>query len=111
MTSVKAGIMRRVCLGLMGVTILWGCAFMFVGWFDCLPPKGFWDRSVKSRCYGFGFGEDGIPGYIAAFEAHAATNMCLDLAIFMVPLVLLTTPHLKMRTLLAMTGVFICGAM
>jgi len=103
--------MRRVCLGLMGVTILWGCAFMFIGWFDCLPPKGFWDRSVKSKCYGFGFGEDGIPGYVAAFEAHAATNMCLDLAIFMVPLVLLTTPHLKMKTILAMTGVFICGAM
>lgn len=83
---------------------------MFIGWFDCLPPTGFWDRSIDSKCYGFGFGDDGIPGYIAAFEAHAATNMSLDLAIFMVPLVLFTTPNLKMKTLLAMAGVFVCGA-
>jgi hypothetical protein len=81
---------------------------MFVGWFDCLPPSGFWDRAVKSNCYGFGFGDDGIRGYIAAFEAHAATN--LDLVIFVVPLVLLRTPNLKKRTLLAMVGVFVCGA-
>jgi hypothetical protein len=83
---------------------------MFVGWFDCLPPSGFWDRAVKSNCYGFGFGDDGIRGYIAAFEAHAATNLCLDLVIFVVPLVLLRTPNLKKRTLLAMVGVFVCGA-
>lgn len=110
MSLVKAGIMRRICFGLLGVTVLWGCAFIFVGWFDCLPPSGFWDVTVQSTCYGFGFGPDGIPGYIAAFEAHAASNMCLDLAIFVVPLVLLGTPDLKVKTLLAMLGVFVCGA-
>ena len=102
--------MRQICLGLLGVTILWGCAFMFIGWFDCLPPSGFWDRTVKTKCYGFGFGDDGVRGYIAAFETHAATNMFLDLAIFVVPLVLLKTPNLKAKTLLAMVGVFVCGA-
>jgi hypothetical protein len=103
--------MRQITIGLLGVAIVWGCAFMFVGWFDCLPPRGFWDPSVKTTCYGFGYGDDGVRGYIAAFEAHAATNMCLDLAIFLVPLVLLSTPNLKLKTLLAMAGVFVCGAM
>jgi hypothetical protein len=102
--------MRRICLGLLGVTTVWGCVFMFVGWFDILPPSGFWDRSVKTKCYGFGFGDDGIRGYIAVFEAHAASNMCLDLAIFVMPLVLLKNRKLKMQTLLAMAGVLVCGA-
>ncbi|KAF2131091.1 hypothetical protein P153DRAFT_337327 [Dothidotthia symphoricarpi CBS 119687] len=106
----KAGIMRQISLGLMGITVVWGCAFMIVGWFDCLPPRGFWDRTVKSTCYGFGLGVDGVHGFVTIFQAHAATNLCLDFAIFMVPLVLFSTPNLKMKTLVAMSGVFVCGA-
>jgi hypothetical protein len=83
---------------------------MFLGWFGCLPPKGFWDSTIEATCYGFGFGHDGVSGFVAAFEAHASTNMCLDLAIFMVPLVLFKRPDLKTKTLLAMSGMFICGA-
>jgi hypothetical protein len=108
--SVKAGVMRLICRCLLGLTILWGCAFLFIGWFGCLPPAGFWDTTREARCYGFGFGEDGVPGFVAAFKAHASTNMCLDIAIFTIPLVLFKRPNLKIKTVLAMIGMFVCGA-
>jgi hypothetical protein len=107
---VKAGAMRMICRCILGFTILWGCAFLFVGWFGCLPPAGFWDTTLETKCYGFGFGNDGVPGYIAAFKAHASTNMILDVAIFTIPLVLFKRPDLKMKTVLAMSGMFFCGA-
>jgi hypothetical protein len=108
--SVKAGIMRLICRCLLGVTILWGCAFLFIGWFGCLPPAGFWDTTLETKCYGFGFGDDGVVGFVAAFKAHASTNMCLDIAIFAIPLVLFKRPNLKIKTVLAMIGMFVCGA-
>jgi hypothetical protein len=109
-TLVKAGAMRLVCRCLLVLTVLWGAAFMFLAWFGCLPPRAFWDSNLEATCYGFGFGKGGISGFVAAFEAHSATNMCLDIAIFMVPLVLFKTPDLKTRTVMAMGGMFICGA-
>jgi hypothetical protein len=108
--SVKAGAMRTICRYLLGFTILWGCAFLFVGWFGCLPPAGFWDTTLDTKCYGFGFGVDGVEGFIAAFKAHASTNMCLDVAIFAIPLVLFKRPDLKIKTVLPMIGMFVCGA-
>ena len=111
LNTVKAGLMRTICRCLLVFTVLWGCAFTFVGWFGCLPPAGFWDTTLETTCYGFGFGKDGVAGFIAAFQAHASTNMILDVAIFAIPLVLFKRPDLKTKTILAMSGMFVCGAM
>ncbi|KZM19228.1 uncharacterized protein EKO05_0007362 [Ascochyta rabiei] len=105
----KAGRMRWLCLGLLAVVSLWGLAFSIMGWFSCSPVGAYWHRTVESKCYGFGFGDRET--FIAMFEAHSASNMFFDLAIFMTPLVLFRTPNLNFRNVLALAGVFAFGAL
>ncbi|KAF1934771.1 hypothetical protein EJ02DRAFT_439661 [Clathrospora elynae] len=104
----KAGVMRWICIGLLVTISLWGLAFSMVGWFACFPIQGTWDRTVPAKCYGFGFGD--VPGFIAAFKAHSASNMMFDILIFITPMILFRTPHLRPKNLLAMAGVFTFGA-
>jgi hypothetical protein len=79
-----------------------------MGWFSCRPVKAYWNRTVNAKCYGFGFGDR--ESFIAMFQAHSATNMFFDLAVFAVPLILFRTPHLKLKNVLALAGVFTFGA-
>ncbi|KAF1849755.1 uncharacterized protein K460DRAFT_390421 [Cucurbitaria berberidis CBS 394.84] len=104
----KAGIMRKICIGLLVLVSLWGLGFSIVGWFPCFPVRGFWQRTIGAKCYGFGFGN--VQSFIAMFKAHSASNMVLDFIIFLTPLVLFRTPHLRVKNVLAMTGVFAFGA-
>jgi hypothetical protein len=101
--------MRWLCITLLCIVSIWGLAFSIMGWFPCVPLKGIWQRSAAVKCYGFGFADRQT--FVAMFQAHTATNMVLDLAIFATPLVLFRTPNLKSRNLLAMAGVFTFGAL
>ena len=104
----KAGGMRWVCLGLLTIVVLWSMAFAFMAWFPCFPVRGCWDRSFTANCYGFGFGS--LSGFINMYNAQSATNMILDVAIFVAPMVLFRTPNLRKKNVIAMTGVFTFGA-
>lgn len=106
----KAGYMRLVCLGLLGLVSLWGLGFAIVGWFPCFPVRGYWDRTINARCYGFGFGENPSE-FVGTYRAHSASNMVFDVAIFLAPLVLFGRPNLKLKSLLSMAGIFALGAM
>lgn len=79
-----------------------------MGWFSCTPVNAYWDRTIKAKCYGFGFSEP--ESFIAMYQAHSATNMFFDLAVFLTPLVLFRTPNLKFKNMLALAGVFVFGA-
>ncbi|KAF9693665.1 hypothetical protein EKO04_008337 [Ascochyta lentis] len=104
----KAGRMRWLCLGLLVLVSLWGLAYSIMGWFSCSPVSAAWHRTAEAKCYGFGFGDR--ESFIAMFQAHSASNMFFDLAIFATPLVLFRTPNLKFKNILALTGVFAFGA-
>lgn len=104
----KAGRMRWVCLSLLVVITLWGVGFSSVGWFSCAPVSGYWSRTVESKCYGFGYGDR--ESFIAMFEAHSASNLFFDLAVFVTPMVLFRTPNLKFKNVLTLIGVFTIGA-
>ena len=101
--------MRWLCIVMLCLVSIWGLAFFIMGWFPCFPLKGTWDRQPGDKCYGFGFAD--FATFEAMFEAHTATNMVWDFAIFATPLVLFRTPNLKSRNLLAMAGVFTFGAL
>ncbi|KAJ8112505.1 hypothetical protein OPT61_g5133 [Boeremia exigua] len=104
----KSGHMRWICIVLLVVISLWGIGFSIVGWFSCSPPSSYWSRTPTSKCYGFGFADR--DSFVGIFQAHTATNMFFDLAVFAVPLVLFRTPKLKLRSMLALAGVFTFGA-
>jgi len=100
--------MRWLCITLLVVISLWGLGFSIAGWFSCNPPSAYWSRTAESKCYGFGFSDR--HSFIAMFQAHTATNMFFDLAVFATPLVLFRTPNLKWKSILALIGVFTFGA-
>ncbi|KAH8730295.1 hypothetical protein GQ44DRAFT_607487 [Phaeosphaeriaceae sp. PMI808] len=104
----KAGAMRWICIFLLVLVTIWGMGFAFVGWFPCFPIRGVWDRQVEAKCYGFGF--KNVDEFVAIYKGHAASNMILDIAIFLTPLVIFKNPQLKPKHLMAMAGVFAFGA-
>jgi hypothetical protein len=99
--------MRWTCIVLLVIVSLWGLAFSFVGWFPCFPVRGAWQREIGAKCYGFGLGR--VEEFITMFRVHSATNMVLDVAIFLTPMVIFKTPKLKVKNILAMAGVFTFG--
>jgi len=99
--------MRWTCFLLLGLVSVWGLGFAFIGWFPCFPVKGYWDRTIGAKCYGFGLGD--VDEFINIYRAHSASNMVFDVAIFLTPLVLFGRPNLKVKSLLAMAGVFAFG--
>jgi len=82
---------------------------MVVGWVPCWPVRGAWQRNIGAKCYGFGLGS--VDEFIMIFKIHASSNMVLDLLVFLTPMVIFKTPTLKVKNLVAMAGVFTCGAM
>lgn len=105
----KKGAMKWTCVVLLVLVSLWGVGFSMIGWVPCLPVRGAWDRRSGAKCYGFGFREK--EEFVLMFEAHSASNMAFDIAIFLTPLILFRTPNLKTKSLLAMAGIFAFGAM
>ncbi|KAJ4365122.1 hypothetical protein N0V83_008740 [Neocucurbitaria cava] len=105
----KAGPMRWTCIALLGLVSIWGLGFFFVAWFPCFPVRGSWERTIGAKCYGFGLGD--VQSFIALFKIFSASNMAFDLAIFLTPLVLFRTPNLRMKTIVAMVGLFAFGAL
>jgi hypothetical protein len=105
----KSGAMRWTCFVLIAIVSLWGLAFSIMGWFPCFPLRGTWQRNIGAKCYGFGFGD--AQQFITMFKVHSTSNMCLDVAIFLTPMVIFRTPTLKTKSLVAMGGLFTFGGM
>jgi hypothetical protein len=80
-----------------------------MAWFPCFPVKGYWNKEVPAKCYGFGF--ENRDDFISLFESHTALNMTFDIAVFLAPMVLFTAPSLSRKNVLGLTGIFLFGAM
>ncbi|KAF2872343.1 hypothetical protein BDV95DRAFT_380891 [Massariosphaeria phaeospora] len=105
----KAGTMRWVCLALLGIISLWGIAYSFMSWFPCFPPSLYWDSKLATNtCYGYGFKD--TESFVAIYMSHTVLNMAFDIAVFLTPMVLFREPNLRKKNVLAMTGVFLFGA-
>jgi hypothetical protein len=105
----KAGIMRWVCITLITVISLWGLAFVFMAWFPCFPVREVWHRSADAKCYGYGFSNKAE--FVAIYKAHSASNMVLDVCVFLTPMIIFRSPKLKKKSMLALAGVFTFGGM
>lgn len=100
--------MRWACIVLLGVVSLWGLGFAIVGWFPCAPVRAAWDRTIPAKCWAFGLGD--VQSFISMFKAHSTSNMIFDVIIFLLPMVLFSTPNLRLKNVLAMAGVLAFGA-
>ncbi|CAJ2511101.1 Uu.00g067260.m01.CDS01 [Anthostomella pinea] len=74
---------RKVSYGLLVVSGLWGIAFSICALAPCFPLSGFWNWTIKAKCYGFG---SKVPAEISgSYAAHAASNVVLDILILAIP--------------------------
>ncbi|KAF9738537.1 hypothetical protein PMIN06_001699 [Paraphaeosphaeria minitans] len=106
----KAGTMHWVCKALVVIISAWGFAYGFMAWFPCFPPQAYYEslKYPNARCYGYGFVN--VNDFIGLFESHTALNMVFDTTIFITPMILFTKPNLRMKNVIAMSGIFIVGA-
>lgn len=74
---------------LLIIIAAWGCVFAFLAWFPCLPdPSSLWHRTGKG-CYASGSSNFTI--VVRWIEAHAGSNLILDLAVLSLAFRLLFT--------------------
>ncbi|KAL5448894.1 hypothetical protein PMIN06_007000 [Paraphaeosphaeria minitans] len=107
----QKGIVRQICVILLGLTSLWAFFWFFQGWFPCFPISGFWDRTriPPAKCWGTGFGN--VEDSLAAFVAFAASNMTLDTIIFFIPMTLYFKPSTTgSKQVLALLMLFLLGS-
>lgn len=106
----KKGIVRYVCIFMLVASCIWTVYWCIQGWFPCFPVSGFWDRLQQPppKCWGTGFST--VEGALMAMYAFAASNMTLDVIIFAIPITIYVRPGLKRRDILALTALFLLGA-
>ncbi|EUC42293.1 hypothetical protein COCMIDRAFT_39623 [Bipolaris oryzae ATCC 44560] len=104
----RNGRRRIVCKVVLGLVTVWSLVFLFMAWFPCFPVTAFWTRSKGSTCYGYGYRSVGEAK--ASVLAFAGTNMMFDLIIFAIPLTEYFRNNLRRKEAIAMTGLFMFGA-
>ena len=91
--------MRRVYIAAIFIVGGWGLSQVLVGIFLCHPVEGFWDQSVKATC---------IPNY-PQFYINAAGNIITDVAVFVLPLPVISHLKLPKTQKLILLGIFSLG--
>src|SRR6266511_3333345 len=75
---------RRIYIAAITIVGCWSLSQILVGIFICTPISGFWDQTVKATC---------IPNE-PQWYANAAGNIVTDIAIFILPLPVLSSLNL-----------------
>ena len=93
------GIVRKLCLTLLGIIAVWGALQVLLVIFQCRPVSGFWDKTVEPVC---------LP-LAPLWYIQAAGNIATDIAIIALPLPVLNTLVLPFHEKLLVLGVFSLG--
>lgn len=101
--------LRRLCIGLIVFTSIWGAAYGFLAWVPCLPVHGFWNQDPKATCYAFGNGLG--KAFTITYETHSAINMVLDVLVLAIPVPLYFEKDTTPRVRLGLIGLFMIGVL
>lgn len=88
----------------IGLTIAWGISFTFAVAFQCSPPHKFWtvfESEYPLHCV----------DVKALYLSVAASDLILDVMIFLLPLPHLATLKMPWRRKIAVGGIFLLGSM
>lgn len=107
---VQDGRLRYICIGLIGLSILWGFAYGFLALVPCFPVAAFWDWTIRdAQCYGYGV-KTKHP-FVDVFVSHSTINVLLDVAILLVPVPLLLRRGLTRKERWSVFGLAAMGLM
>lgn len=108
----KESRLRLVTIIVIVIVSLWGFAFTFIAFFPCIPVHAFWDLTIPTNgAVRWGYCSHDTTIFVETYVGHAASNMFLDLLIFALPMSLCLRPGVEKRTLKALVGLFLLGAM
>ena len=88
---------------LMAFLAAWIFAFFFAFIFQCSPVEHFWTKLLKPK-------GGTCVDLIALYAAHAATNVVTDLMIYIYPIFLVWSLKVSTSQKVALTGIFLAGA-
>jgi len=87
----------------------WSLSFFLFALFSCNPVKKNWEFTLPGKCVGWGSKAPDV--LFATFAAHGASNMALDILVFILPMPFLKGLRMNGRTRLGLITLFTVGAM
>ncbi|KAH3913948.1 hypothetical protein HBI56_055710 [Parastagonospora nodorum] len=75
---------RRVTVGLITISSLWGFAFSMLALFPCQPINKEWHPRKPGKCIGWGSKDPDM--FFPMFAGHSASNMVLDMFVLLLPI-------------------------
>lgn len=89
------------------VSSVWGIIFFFLALFACTPVQKNWNISMNGKC--FGWGTKDPEQFFPMWAAHAASNMFLDLVVFVIPMVFLRQLAISTKSRKGLITLFCLG--
>jgi hypothetical protein len=108
-TSAQYILARRVTIGLITISSLWGLTFLLLAIFPCSPIAKDWNPSLPGTC--IGWGSKNPDKFFQMFVGHSASNMVLDLMVLMVPVPFLSMLRISGKSKAGLITLFAFGAM
>lgn len=99
---------RQACYFMIVTVSLWGVVYLFLTIFSCKPVSGFWHLEQPSKC--ILFGSWALDEKLGSFISQAASNMAIDIVIFLMPIFLFQSLELSRKAKYGLMGVFSIGA-
>lgn len=88
-------------------TSLWGLVHGILAWFPTMPVDAYWKLEKPAARYAYGTASADV--FVAIYEAHAAVNMLLDVAVLAVAVPLFLNSNLRKNSYWGLLGLFILG--
>ncbi|KAL5426064.1 hypothetical protein PMIN05_011760 [Paraphaeosphaeria minitans] len=92
---------RRISLSLMIVSTCWVMGTEIATLLVCQPVEAFWHREKPGKCSNFN----------ALFLGTTLVDTIIDLVILILPLRIVLTLHLPIRTKIAVAGIYVLGGL
>jgi hypothetical protein len=108
-TSAQYILARRVTIGLITISSLWGLTFLLLAIFPCNPIAKDWKPALPGTC--IGWGSKNPDEFFQMFVGHSASNMVLDLMVLMVPVPFLSMLRISGKSKAGLITLFAFGAM
>ncbi|MCJ1263967.1 hypothetical protein MMC22_003838 [Lobaria immixta] len=91
---------RVPILILASIVTCWGIAVFLTTVFQCVPVRGFWDKTINATC--------GVNVY-AFFYGNSIPNISTDVAILILPMPLIWRLRIPQSQKIMLSGIFILG--
>ncbi|KAI5306541.1 hypothetical protein KEM56_000343 [Ascosphaera pollenicola] len=91
-----------VLLTVCAIVTCWGFALVFVVCFQCVPLRGFWNKSINPVCR--------VNDY-KFFIGNSVPNIATDVALLCIPIVPIWRLHVTTAQKITLTGLFMIGGL